>query len=69
MRKLERLIRKELKKFPGWRFIGAHKRHTHYLITNGKRKVRLASTPRSGNQTAIRNMRQEIRRIESGQWI
>lgn len=67
MRKLERMLRKEVRKFPGWKFLGPVKRQTHYVITKGKKRIFCASTPKN-NTTVIKNLRQEIRRIESGQW-
>lgn len=67
MRKLERLIRKELKNHQGWWFLGQQKRGTHYVVTNGRHKIICASTPKQ-NQTVLKNLRDKIRRVELGRW-
>jgi hypothetical protein len=62
MSKLELLIRKELKNFPGWRLV----RYTgHCILSNGRRNVVCCGSPKN-DQTVLKNMRQEISRIERG---
>lgn len=65
MVKLKRLIKKALEEHHGWWLIGCSKRGTHYIVTNGKRKLSCSSSPKS-NQTVIKNLHKDISRIERG---
>jgi hypothetical protein len=66
MRKVEREITEMLKReFPRWRLLYEKSSKSHYVLTNGLRKVWAACTPKS-TTTAMKNVRQQISRIERG---
>jgi hypothetical protein len=66
MRKIERMIRTFLKKnYPEWTLVEQQKRNAHYTISNGTRKISASGSPKN-NTTVIKNVKQQIERIERG---